>query len=405
MANILGARTTGTLTTETRLIRAVDDQIAMLEPNEAPLITILNATENMRKGENATKVEWFEDQYLPLWGVTDAAGYTAAATTINVADGTRFLAGDLFIVPTAVTVSTAPECIRVTSVSTNALTVVRGWAGTTAAAIAAAATPVRILGPAFGENAARGSARSTQLAPMYNNMEIFRTPFQASRSAMQSAAYGASMGEWNREVRKKGVEHKRFMNGAFLFGTKGSAVVAAETVRTCDGLNTIITSNVVDGGGTLTEKAFDAFLAAAFLDGSPMKYGVFCSKIIQAIHYWAKNKVQIKTETTSWGLALQTMVTPFGTLTLMHDRVLEHPPTGGTAGFGGMGFVVDPEHISYRYLNGNAPIGNSDTKLLELMPEQNLATDGAYGEYITEACPVFKQEKSHAKIFNVTDFS
>lgn len=404
MANFLGARTTANLTTETRIIRSVDEEIALLEPNEAPLITILTATERMRKGIGSTKAEYFEDQYVALWGVTDAAGYAADATTINVADGTLFAAGTLFIVPKAVNSATAPELIRVTSVSTNALTVVRGFAGTTAAIIPAAATPVRICGSAFGEGAARGSAISTQKVPKYNNMQIFRTPFQASRTAMQTAAYGAAAGEWELEMRKKLVEHKRSMNSAFLFGTKGSATVGTEVVRTCDGINTVIASNVSDGGGTLTEKVFDAFLANAFRYGSRNKIGVFSSKILQAIHYWAKDKVRITTETTSWGLELTKMVTPFGTLTIMNDWMLEHP-SGSTAGYGGTGFVLDPENLSYRFLAGHAPVGSSDTKVIELLPEQNLATDGAYGEYITEACPVIKQEQTHAKIYNVTDFS
>ena len=405
MANILGARLTSTLSTESRIIRAVDEQIALLEPNEAPLITILTATEKMRKGENSSLVEWLEDEYVPIWGVTDAAGYAADATTINVADGTRFLAGDLFIVPKAVTSSAAPELIRVTSVSTNALTVVRGWAGTTAAIIAAAATPVRIVGPAIAEGADRITSKSTTKVTNTNQMQIFRTAFEASRSAMQTAAYGAAAGEWSLEMRKKLVEHKRAMNSAFLFGTKGSTVVSGKPVRSCNGLNSIITTNVKDGGGTLTEKVFDDFLASAFRYGSREKMGVFSSKIMQAVHYWAKSKLQIEVTTTTWGLKLTTMVTPFGNITLLNDWMLEHPPTGGTAGFGGMGFVIDPANVSYRFLKGHDGIGSSDTKVIELMPGQNLATDGAYGEYITEACPVFKVEETHAKLFNVTDFS
>lgn len=404
MALINGARLTSTLTTETRIIRAVDEQIALLEPNEAPLITILAASETLRKDENSTKVEWFEDEFVPLWGVTDAAGYLAAATVINVADGTQFLAGDLFIIPKAVNLSAAPELVRVTSVAANALTVVRGWAGTTPAAIAAAATPVRIVGSAIAEGADRIASKSTSKVPAYNNMQIFRTAFEASRSAMQSAAYGAATGEWALEMRKKLVEHKRGMNSAFLFGTKGSTTVNGKPVRTCDGLNTIISTNVKDGGGTLTQKVFDDYLDVSFRYGSTEKIGVFSSKIMQAIHYWAKDKVRITTETTDWGLKLNRMTTPFGDLILVLDRMLEHPP-GSTAGFGGSGYVIDKANISYRYLRGHEGIGNSDTKVIELMPDKNLATDGAYGEYITEVCPVYKLEKTHSKIFNVTDFS
>lgn len=404
MANFLGARTTANLTTETRIIRSVDEEIALLEPNEAPLVTILTATERMRKGIGSTKAEYFEDQYVALWDSTDASGYAADATAITVADGTKFAAGHLFIVPKAVNSASAPELIRVTSVSGNVLTCVRGWAGTTAAIIAAAATPIRIAGTAFGEGAARGSAISTQKVPLYNNMQIFRTPFEASRTAMQTAAYGASAGEWELEMRKKLVEHKRSMNSAFLFGTRGSATVDSKVVRTCNGVNAVIATNVKDGGGTLTEKVFDDYLAMSFRYGSRNKLAVFSSKIVQAIHYWAKDKVRITTETTSWGLELTKMVTPFGTLTIVNDWMLEHP-SGSTNGYGGTGFILDPENLSYRFLAGHAPVGSSDTKVIELLPEQNLATDGAYGEYLTEACPVIKQEQTHSKIYNVTDFS
>jgi hypothetical protein len=405
MANLIGARTTAQLTTETRAIRSVDEQIALLEPNEAPLITILTLASKMRKGAGSTKVEHFEDAYVPQWGATDNAGYAADATTINVADGTLFAPGDVILIPKAVNSATAPELMRVTAVSTNALTVVRGFAGSTAAIIAAAVTPIRILGSAIEENGAKVTSKTTTKLAKYNYMQIFRTAFEVSRTAMQTAAYGAPAGEWNNELKKRLIEHKREMNSAFLFGKATATTAGGKPLRTCDGLNSIVSSNVYDGGGTLTEKAFDAFLEMSFRYGSRTKIGVFAPRIMRAVHAWGKSKLHLATETTAYGMKLVRVLTPFGELMLMNDWMLENPAGGSTAGFAGWGFICDPENMFYRFLNGNPGTGTSDTKLSELTPEKNLATDGSYGEYLTEACPQFKLEQTFSKIYNVTDYS
>ena len=77
-------------------------------------------------------------------GTSTANGaHTAAATTINVADGTQFGAGDL------IQASGSSEIIEVTSVAANALTVERGYGGTTAAAISDA-TDIDVLSTTVG---------------------------------------------------------------------------------------------------------------------------------------------------------------------------------------------------------------------------------------------------------------
>lgn len=403
MAQFAGARTIAQGITEDRLIRAVDDQIAYLDPNEAPLITMLTISQKMRKGVGNSKTEWIEDDYVAQWDSVAVAALVGD-TNITVADGTKFSINDLVLVPKVVSSSAAPEVMRVTAKpSTNVITVTRGFAGSTAAAIALN-DPIRIIGSAFSENADRGTPKNTTKVTAYNTMQIFRTPFSVSRSMMQSAAYGTPVGEWNEELRKRLIEHKREMNSAFLFGRQSDATVGGVRLRTCNGVNSVVSSNVTDAGGTLTEKTFDAFLESAFRYGSRKKLGVFAPRIMRAVHAWAKSKLHLTETVTSYGMSLVNLVTPFGTLILANDWMLENP-SGSTAGFAGWGFVIDPENTSYRYLNGNGNLGNSDTKLIELMPDKNLATDGAYGEYITESCPAYKVEKTHAKIFNVTDYS
>lgn len=405
MAQFDGARTIAIAESESRVIRAVDQDIALLEPDVAPLITILTLTEKMRQGVGSTKVEWGEAQYVEDW-ITLTAAALVGDTALTVDDAYKVNVGDVIIVPKAVSSSAAPEQLRVTArTDATHIAVTRGFAGSTAAAIAIN-TPMRICGSAAAENAPRGTAKNTPKVTLYNYMRTFRTSTEMSRSMIQSSVYGAPLGDWPEELRNKLVEHKKEMNAASIWGKKGKTTDAeGREIRLCDGLNSVVTTNVMDAGGALTETAFDNYLQMAFRFGSRRKVGVFAPIIMRAVHSWAKNKLHIQQGATEYGLNFTRYISSFGELMLLNDWELE-TVGGGGFGFAGWGFVIDPEVVSYRYLKGNGgALGSSDTKLIELPPEKNLAQDGAYAEYITEACPVFKQEQRHAKIFNVTSFA
>jgi hypothetical protein len=402
MAQLVGTRTTyQTRDTESRLIRAVDDQIAYLEPNEGGLITLLNSVQANRKATINPKFEWLEKDYVARWGTIDGSSYNDSVTTVNVTDGTQFSAGDLVLVPKAVTDSTAPEVFRVTAVSTNALTVVRGVGGNAASIDANA--PVRILGSAAEENGSKPTPKTAYASTPYNYTQIFRTGLSLSGTQMASAAYGG-VSEWDGSLREKLVEHKIKLNSQFLFGKASESMTGGPggyPIRTTKGINSFIATNVFNAGGTLGRKGLEEFARMSFRYGKSEKVLIACPMIVSAITAWANSQLQVTMSESSFGMRVQKIRTGHGDWILVRDWMLENP-SGSTAGFGGWAFSIDLDNVLYRYLEANGV--NRDTKLIELSMENQAGVDGKYAEYISEVGLQAKLEQTHSKMYNVTGY-
>lgn len=408
MAQVVGARSTSqAITNENILIREVGDKIALLEPNEAPLITFMNKAVKNRRAVQNPKVEWYEDDYVERWAVNSTATVAAATAsvtiTVSTGHGVRFVPGDLLIVPNAVSSSTKPEMIRVTARSSDTLTVVRNVGGAGLAAINPGVA-IRILGSAAEEGATPPNSKTTIKENKFTYTEIFRTSFEFTKTQVASAAYGISGSERRREQRKKLVEHKIKLNSAALWGYKSQDLTGGPNgypIRTTDGINNVISTNVVDAGGVLTRKTFEEFAETAFRYGSRTKLLLAAPKIISAFNQWGNSFMQVTPGEKKYGVKVSTIHTGHGDFMLVRDWMLEHPPSGGTNGFGGTAFAIDIDECEYVYLSGNGE--NRDTRL-----KANVVNDGRdsyVDEYLTECGFCFKQEKWHSKLYNVTDYS
>lgn len=402
MAQLAGVRTTAQTITETRLVRRVDDQIAMLEGTQAdqPLITFLNMMKR-RKGIDSPRYEWFEDDYVSRW-TTSTQTVNSSATSMTVADGTLFVVGDIFIAPGLATSSTAPEIVQVAAISTNTLTIVRGFAGSAAAGITSG-DALRIMGNAYEENAVPASAKSTAPVGKISYTQIFKTSLSHSKTQVASKAYGAPQGERAREQKKKLVEHKEKMNVAFLFGKaseSNSGGPSGNPIRTTMGLNTVVSTNVTDAGGILTRKTIESFAASAFRYGSKEKIMLSCAKLISAFHEWGNSFMKVDPMEKVFGVNIQKVQTGHGVWMLMRDWMLENG-IASKNGFNGFNYSVDVDSMEYFYLNGNGE--SRDTHLIENSIRDG--RDGYLDEYITEGGIRIMQEKRFGKLFDVTDYS
>lgn len=404
MAQISGQRSTGhAITNENILVREVGDQIAMLDPNETPLVTFLMKL-NKRRGVYSPRVEWLEDDYVARWsqnGTTTIAAATAS-TTITVTDGTLFAPGDLIVAPVAATSSDKPEVIRVVSVATNVLTTIRNVGGLGLNAINANAS-IRILGSAEEEGATPQSGKTTIKSTETSYTEIFRTPVEFTKTQVASKVYGINGSERKREHKKKLVEHKQKMNIAALFNAASEDLTGGpngKPIRTTQGLNSVITTNVVDAGGLLTKKTFEEFSRSVFRYGSKKKLLLAAPMVISAIHEWGNSFLQLKPGETKFGVNIQRVRTGHGEFVLANDWMLEDGVSGQN-GFGATAFAVDLDNCEYVYLSENGE--SRDTKLM-----LDIVKDGrdAYVDEILSECGFcFKVEKTHGKIYNVTDYS
>ena len=375
--------------------------IGLLEPNEAPLVTLLMRTPSKVSATNP-KFEWKEDDFLGM--VTTATALVAAnATAVTVADDTIFVVGDIVMVMPSNTSGTAPERFQITAIDrgTKVLTVRRYLGGVATGATIPANTPLMNIGNASEEGGNLPGERRTVPVNKTNYTQIFKTMGSWSRTAMSMKTYGQPGGTYEYDVQKFAVDHKRMLNRSLLFGVPSESLSAGPTgkpVRTSGGLMSAISTNVVDAGGTLTLANFLSYMDTAFRYGSKEKFALCPPIVMNAIANWSINKLLISPGTTEFGMFIQTFISPYGKLHLVLDRTLANT---GNFGFGNNMFIVDPTEIGQRPLSGNGYTGS--TRMIE--NALSTGVDGRSDYIITETGWEIKQDKKHMRIFNITGYS
>ena len=104
-------------------VEDVSSEYLLLSPQKTPMLDLVG----FGKETQSSEIAWFEDETYAT-KTTASAIATDAATTLKVADGSIFEKDTV--------IKVGEELLLVTAVAGNDLTVTRGYAGTTAAAVA-----------------------------------------------------------------------------------------------------------------------------------------------------------------------------------------------------------------------------------------------------------------------------
>jgi hypothetical protein len=169
-------------TTLPELAEDVSDLVGIVSPFETPL---LNALGDPMREATGTHHEWLEDELLPNKDAINDSTYTDASadTDFVVNNGSRFRVGD------QIQVEGSEELMLLTSISTNTLTVVRGYAGTTAEDLADDQV-INILGNAALEGADKPSTRFTNRNRCGNYTQIFTAAVEVSGTDLAASQLG-----------------------------------------------------------------------------------------------------------------------------------------------------------------------------------------------------------------------
>ncbi|MEG1661225.1 MAG: DUF5309 family protein, partial [Clostridiales bacterium] len=256
MTIISGVRTTANIN-QKKLVVGLAEKIALLEPDKAPFVTCLK---NIRRDTRVVynpKFEWLEDELIGIRTLVNGAIASPSATTVTVDDGGIFRAYDIVKIPST------GECMLVSEIAANVLTVVRGYGSTAGAAIVDDAE-ILIVGNAQAENAAVRGIKSTQEMVCYNYTQIFRTPIGLSNTEKASKMYGGRDQDYQRK--KAGIEHVRDIANAMYFGQRKEDTTGSTPRRTMGGVLEFLTtaSRSVAFNSTankLTFRNFDAKVA------------------------------------------------------------------------------------------------------------------------------------------------
>lgn len=222
----------------------VTDELLLLNPHQTPMTSLVGY------GEATTQVEhaWFEDEmYADETKATDVA--TDAGVTLKVADGSIFEPKHV--------VKVGEEFLLVTAVNGNDLTVTRGYAGTTASAIAVG-DKVEFQFVEGVEGADARKARFKARTRKSNITQIFDETISISGTAAATSQYSID-DLYEYEKQKKQLELALQLEKAVINGVKYES--SDGLVRQMGGLRNFIVTNVADANNAaLTEdKLTDAF--------------------------------------------------------------------------------------------------------------------------------------------------
>lgn len=359
--------------------------IAMLEPDEAPLTTMLQKVGS--RAAYSQKVEWLSDELMPrLTTLSASAASSDTAIAVATGTGTYFRAGDV------VKVATTAENCYVTAVSANTIYVTRALGGVTAVSAASGVDLVKI-GNAAAEGATLGTLVQTKKVANYNYAQIQRDPFGFTNTLVASKLYGGP--EPANEAKKKLIEHKRQLENTLFWGVRDLNTSGSTPVGYCGGLFQYVTSNITSSVGTLTESVFETFLRKAFRYGSQNKV-FFCAPLVaSALSSFAQGKLAPPAPSIdTYGVSLATYQSASGAkVQIMVKRDwYDFQSTSGQ--YGGIGVMVDMEDVTMRPLRDTV-----------LKPDRQANDeDSVKQEYLTEWSFEIGLEKKHAIISGITGY-
>lgn len=364
--------------------RVVDmaDKIYLLEPNAAPLYVLVSKLN--KRVAISTTVEWIEDELNPSWSTLTMSA--SASHTVLSATNSYFNTYDLVKIPST------GEVVLVTATNSGYVTVTRS-VGDTAAASAASAADLVIIGSAFAEGSSATDLKviTTTNVRKYNYLQIFRKAVEITKTLANSELYGGDDRSYQRK--KKGIELMRDLERSFLFGERAEDTSTPR--RTTGGIDEYISTNATAAGGTLTETEFEGFLRTIFRYGSNSRYLFSAPIVLSVISMWAQGKLQMFPKDKTYGIAINQYISPHGTINLVKELMLEN--AGGvssTSNYGGYAFAIELEEVVYRYLQNRDVQFETDI--------QSPGDDFYMDQYICEVGLEFHQERKHGQLTGVT---
>ena len=328
----------------------------------------------------------FEQQLDSIYEVETAinlaAGYLSTDTSIVVDDGAIV---DKYAL---VYVSRTGEIMRVSSVSTHTLTVTRGEAGTTAAALLDN-DQLMLLNSAYAENAVSGDIKFRPTTFDYNYTQISRETYGNSRTEQGTRKYGID-NSYDYKKKMALIDLLRKNNGNMWLG--GRSVDTSNEFRTTGGvLNFIDSTNEYDVNGNLTQAEFEYWMRKYALAYNSNKKTLFAgSRFIERLNSWASDKViyDSKDSVNKFGLAVKTYMTAWGELDVVYEKYFDD-----TSSLNGYAVALDLMNIKFIYFMNGYLMSHDDI--------QENDRDGRKGEWLMESSVQVNIPKAHAIIKGV----
>lgn len=346
---------------------SVVDELLLLNPHQTPLINLLGFAPAVSQVEHV----WFEDEIYADETLVNGAT-TNVATSVVVDDGTIFRANDI--------VKVGDELLKVTAVSGNTLTVSRGYASTTAAAINDN-DRIEFLFVEGQEGADARNARYKARARKSNLTQIFDDTIEISGTAQSVTQYGIT-DIYEYEKQKKQLELALQLEKALI---NGISYENGQT-RQMKGIRSFIQTNVTDAAAAaltdvmINDLAQNVYEKGGFAGGGNYKI-VVPAKQKRAISSFNSANVRLERQDNGRGSVADHFVSDFG----QFEIVLNNNVNASEL------MIVDANRASIR------PLADREFFHKYLGDKGDYVTGTLVGEYSLE----FRQEKAHARLKNL----
>jgi hypothetical protein len=371
----------------------MDNDIAMLELDEAPLVTFLMKLN--KRPAFSQKVEWLEDELHPRY--TNAAQtFTNVATTIAVTAGTGSYFKPFDILRDELT----GENMLVTGVAGDTLTVERGKGSVGGTANSTATDGFIRLSNASAEGATLGQLKQTKKVANYNYCQVIRTGFGMTETLVASKLYGQP-DVMAYEANKKLIEHKREIENTLWMGRRLLETSGAAPRAYMGGVTDYLTTNVATGGA-MTQKVFEQFLIgtatlapAVARYGPQSKTGFAAPLVLGAVSSYAASKLAIpSTGVSEWGVDLIRYRSANGYVVSFAEKRDWAAFSKTSPALGGSLIVLTMDNVV-------PPLRDTVLKPKRQANDE----DSQKQEYLTETSFMFKQERTAAWLRGVTDWA
>jgi hypothetical protein len=326
------------------------DKIDLLDAERAPF-ELLSRQFNAMKGIDSMKYNFLEQRLLPFIMTCDEV--TAAADTEIHVDHPEYAHTDQMIYNTR-TKEWYLMNEAIGGVATAGTITVLNQIGSGGITNATAIGDILHIGPeAHAEGEAIPAAYSGQ--PVERFTYLFQHTKRRANTDIQrlTKEYGVKQLITDRKL--FWIERMRALAMMLYTGKQGREVASASGPRRhqMSGLMEQITTNVIDfdsvpGAMTLASVGETMRLTLNHSSSSSTKVGIAGQNAWAGISAMAASSIRTTVSETEWGKKLNTLITPFGTLSIKYDPMLS-----AEYGMADKFFVLDPSYIERLYLIGD----------------------------------------------------
>jgi len=283
----------------------IAEGIHMISPTDTPLQLLLPKVQ-----VGSAKAEWIEDE-LAGQTTTLAEDLDNSETDVDVAsgDGADKFPPDVDTYNVIIRVD--QEYMLVTGVSTDTLTVTRGYGSTTAATHASGAT-VHIVSQLEHEGSDGKKAVARARTRPSNYVQTFSRTMEVSGVQEAVKKLGGITSEIDYQIMQAMRQLALELEKTLIMGVKAQAGDGSSTFRTMGGLWAMISTNRTSDSGNINTDAIEADIRTIWDAGGVPRAIVTTGKLAQDIANLYADRVRTDVQTVIGGVNITSIVNPLG---------------------------------------------------------------------------------------------